>query len=100
MADEGKNYISTEACDVLDSVSFLSLEGKPSPLESTVLPNTEEQQVWIGFTRCLLVMLGCFFVDLGFFLGFSKLFFGKNCCTLPKYVFDSSAYFSLLTHKS
>uniref|UniRef100_A0A674G7Y2 Kinesin-like protein KIF20A n=1 Tax=Taeniopygia guttata TaxID=59729 RepID=A0A674G7Y2_TAEGU len=46
MADEGKNYVSTEACDVLESASFLSVEGKPSPLESTVLPNTEEQQVY------------------------------------------------------
>ncbi|XP_066187277.1 kinesin-like protein KIF20A [Sylvia atricapilla] len=46
MADEGKNYISTEACDGLESVSFLGAEGKPSPLESTVLPNTEEQQVY------------------------------------------------------
>ncbi|CAN8183991.1 unnamed protein product [Coccothraustes coccothraustes] len=46
MADEGKNYAPTEVCDVLESVSFLSVEGKPSPLESTVLPNTEEQQVY------------------------------------------------------
>lgn len=67
MADEGKSCISTETCDVLESVSFLSVEGKPSPLESTVLPNTEEQQVWLGFTRCFLVMLGCFFVDFGGF---------------------------------
>ncbi|KAM7071355.1 kinesin-like protein KIF20A [Acridotheres tristis] len=43
---EGKNYVSTEVCDMLESVSFLSVEGKPSPLESTVLPNTEEQQVY------------------------------------------------------
>ncbi|XP_058687119.1 kinesin-like protein KIF20A [Poecile atricapillus] len=55
MADEGKNYVSTEVCDVLESVSFLSVEGKPSPLESTVLPNTEEQQVWSGLTKGLLV---------------------------------------------
>lgn len=80
MADEGENYISTEACDVLESVSFLNVEGKPSPLESTILSDTEEQQVWIGFTRCLLVMLGCFFVDF-FFLSFNKCFFGRNCCT-------------------
>ncbi|XP_023776794.1 kinesin-like protein KIF20A isoform X2 [Cyanistes caeruleus] len=46
MADEGKNYVSTEMCDVLESLSFLSVEGKPSPLESTVLSNTEEQQVY------------------------------------------------------
>uniref|UniRef100_U3K6R6 Kinesin-like protein n=2 Tax=Ficedula albicollis TaxID=59894 RepID=U3K6R6_FICAL len=46
MADEGGNYVSTEVCDVLESVSFLNTEGKPSPLESTVLPNTEEQQVY------------------------------------------------------
>lgn len=63
MANEGRNYVSTEVCDVSESVSFLNVEGKPSPLESTVLPNTEEQQVWIGFTGCLLVMLGvCFFL--------------------------------------
>lgn len=66
MADERKNYDSTEVCDVLESVSFLSVEGKPSPLESTVLPNTEEQQVWIGFTRCILVTLGCFLMDFFF----------------------------------
>ncbi|XP_068044503.1 kinesin-like protein KIF20A isoform X2 [Anomalospiza imberbis] len=46
MADERKNCVSTEVCDALESVSFLSVEGKPSPLESTVLPNTEEQQVY------------------------------------------------------
>lgn len=67
MANEGRNYVSTEVCDVLESVSFLNVEGKPSPLESTVLPNTEEQQVWIGFTGCLLVMLG------GLFFFFLKL---------------------------
>ncbi|KAM7036698.1 kinesin-like protein KIF20A [Passerculus sandwichensis] len=46
MADEGKGRVPTEVCDVLESVSFLSVEGKASPLESTVLPNTEEQQVY------------------------------------------------------
>ncbi|XP_048142768.1 kinesin-like protein KIF20A [Corvus hawaiiensis] len=46
MANEGRNYVSTEVCDVLESVSFLNVEGKPSPLESTLLPNTEEQQVY------------------------------------------------------
>ncbi|XP_033368155.1 kinesin-like protein KIF20A isoform X2 [Parus major] len=46
MADEGKSYVFTEVCDVLESLSFLSVEGKPSPLESTVLSNTEEQQVY------------------------------------------------------
>ncbi|KAL9869472.1 kinesin-like protein KIF20A isoform 2-T2 [Geothlypis trichas] len=46
MADEGKSCVPTEVCDVLESVSFLSVEGKSSPLESTVLPNTEEQQVY------------------------------------------------------
>lgn len=82
MADEGENYISTEACEALESVSFLSVEGKPSLLESTVLSDTEEQQVWIGFTRCLLVLLGCFFVDFGIFnKSFNKCFLGKNCCT-------------------
>lgn len=67
MADEGKSCVPTEVCDVLESVSFLSVEGKSSPLESTVLPNTEEQQVCIGFTRCILLMLGCFLVDFGVF---------------------------------
>ncbi|XP_063006601.1 kinesin-like protein KIF20A [Melospiza melodia melodia] len=46
MADEGKGRVPTEVCDVLESVSFLSVEGKASPLESTLLPNTEEQQVY------------------------------------------------------
>ncbi|XP_054141087.1 kinesin-like protein KIF20A [Melozone crissalis] len=46
MADEGKGCVPTEVCDVLESVSFLSVEGKASPLESTVLPNTKEQQVY------------------------------------------------------
>ncbi|XP_017686431.1 PREDICTED: kinesin-like protein KIF20A isoform X2 [Lepidothrix coronata] len=46
MDDEGKNYVSAEVSDVLESISFLNVEGKPSPLESTVLPNMEEQQVY------------------------------------------------------
>ncbi|XP_027745344.1 kinesin-like protein KIF20A [Empidonax traillii] len=46
MDDEGKNYVPAEVSDVLESVSFLNVEGKPSPLESTVLPNMEEQQVY------------------------------------------------------
>ncbi|XP_071410603.1 kinesin-like protein KIF20A isoform X2 [Pithys albifrons albifrons] len=46
MGDEGKNYVSSEVSDALESVSFLNVEGKPSPLESTVLPNMEEQQVY------------------------------------------------------
>ncbi|XP_051628429.1 kinesin-like protein KIF20A [Manacus candei] len=46
MDDEGKNYVSAEMSDVLESISFLNVEGKPSPLESTVLPNMEEQQVY------------------------------------------------------
>lgn len=71
MADEGENYVSTEVCDVLESISFLNVEGKSSPLESTVLSNTDEQQVWIGFIRCLLVMLGIFFF---FFGGFGEFF--------------------------
>lgn len=45
MADGGKSCVSREVCDVLESDSFLNIEGNPSPLESTVLPNTEEQQV-------------------------------------------------------
>lgn len=49
MADGGKSCVSREVCDVLESDSFLNIEGNPSPLESTVLPNTEEQQVWIVF---------------------------------------------------
>ncbi|RLW13095.1 hypothetical protein DV515_00000270 [Chloebia gouldiae] len=57
MADERKNYVSTEVCDVLESVSFLSVEGKPSPLESTVLPNTEEQQSCVTIEDAQTVIL-------------------------------------------
>lgn len=65
MDDEGKNYVSAEVSDsMLESVSFMNVAGKPSPMESTVLPNTEEQEVWIGFVICLLIML--------FFLLFKK----------------------------
>lgn len=47
MDDEGKSYVSAEVSDMLESVSFLNIEGKPSPMESTVLPDTEEQEVWM-----------------------------------------------------
>ncbi|XP_065524355.1 kinesin-like protein KIF20A isoform X2 [Lathamus discolor] len=46
MDDEGQSYISAEAPDTMESVSFLSVSGNPSPMESTVLPNTEKQQVY------------------------------------------------------
>nr|XP_021148648.1 kinesin-like protein KIF20A isoform X3 [Columba livia]XP_021148649.1 kinesin-like protein KIF20A isoform X3 [Columba livia] len=46
MADEGKSYVSAEVSDMLESVSFLNIEGKPSPMESTVLPDTEEQEAY------------------------------------------------------
>ncbi|XP_010219661.1 PREDICTED: kinesin-like protein KIF20A [Tinamus guttatus] len=44
MDDEGKNYVSAEVSDILDS--FLDFGGKPSPMESTVLPVTEEQEAY------------------------------------------------------
>ncbi|XP_005152796.3 kinesin-like protein KIF20A [Melopsittacus undulatus] len=43
---EGKSCISAEARDTMESVSFLSVSGNPSPMESTVLPNAEEQQAY------------------------------------------------------
>ncbi|KAM6412336.1 kinesin-like protein KIF20A [Pluvialis apricaria] len=46
MDDVGKNYVSAEISDVLESVSFMNVAGKPSPMESTVLPNTEEQEAY------------------------------------------------------
>nr|XP_013810107.1 PREDICTED: kinesin-like protein KIF20A [Apteryx mantelli mantelli] len=46
MDDERKNYVSAEISDMLESVSFLDLGGKPPPMESTVLPNTEEQEAY------------------------------------------------------
>ncbi|XP_013810107.2 kinesin-like protein KIF20A [Apteryx mantelli] len=46
MDDEQKNYVSAEISDMLESVSFLDLGGKPPPMESTVLPNTEEQEAY------------------------------------------------------
>ncbi|KAK2522257.1 kinesin-like protein KIF20A [Columba guinea] len=46
MDDEGKSYVSAEVSDMLESVSFLNIEGKPSPMESTVLPDTEEQEAY------------------------------------------------------
>ncbi|XP_025936256.1 kinesin-like protein KIF20A [Apteryx rowi] len=46
MDDERKNYVSAEISDMLESVSFLDLGGKPPPKESTVLPNTEEQEAY------------------------------------------------------
>ncbi|XP_065687972.1 kinesin-like protein KIF20A isoform X1 [Patagioenas fasciata] len=46
MDDEGKRYVSAEVSDMLESVSFLNIEGKPSPMESTVLPDTEEQEAY------------------------------------------------------
>ncbi|KAF4803213.1 Kinesin-like protein KIF20A [Turdus rufiventris] len=36
MADGGKSCVSRDVCDALESDSFLNIEGKPSPLESTV----------------------------------------------------------------
>lgn len=57
MDDEGKNYVSAEVSDTLESVSFLNVAGKPSPMESTVLPNTEEQEVWTVFVIGLLIIL-------------------------------------------
>ncbi|KAM6349609.1 kinesin-like protein KIF20A [Podargus strigoides] len=44
MNDEGKNDVSAELSDTLESVSFLNVAGKPSPMESTVLPHTEDQE--------------------------------------------------------
>ncbi|KAM6101786.1 kinesin-like protein KIF20A isoform 2-T2 [Theristicus caerulescens] len=46
MDDEGKSYVSAEVSDMLESVSFLNIAGKPSPMESTVLPNTEEEEAY------------------------------------------------------
>ncbi|KAM6086947.1 kinesin-like protein KIF20A [Chlamydotis macqueenii] len=46
MDDEEKSYVSAELSDTLESVSFLNIVGKPSPMESTVLPNTEEQEAY------------------------------------------------------
>ncbi|XP_069710219.1 kinesin-like protein KIF20A [Phaenicophaeus curvirostris] len=43
---EGKSYISAEISDMLESASFLNVADKPSPMESTVLPNTEDQEVY------------------------------------------------------
>ncbi|XP_064298767.1 kinesin-like protein KIF20A isoform X1 [Phalacrocorax carbo] len=45
MDHEGRNYVPAEVSDRLESVSFLNVAGKPSPVESTVLPSTEEQEV-------------------------------------------------------
>lgn len=56
MDDKWKSYISAEAPDTMESVSFLSVSGNPSPMESTVLPNTEERQVWVDFVVGLLIM--------------------------------------------
>lgn len=55
MDNEGENCASAEVSDMLESVSFLNVAGKPSPMESTVLPNAEEQEVWLGFVICLLI---------------------------------------------
>lgn len=57
MDDEGKSCIPAEVSDILESVSFLDLVGNPSPMESTVLYNPEEQEVWIGFVTCFLFIL-------------------------------------------
>ncbi|KAM9302565.1 kinesin-like protein KIF20A [Morus bassanus] len=46
MDGEGKNYVSAEVSDTLESVSFLNVAGKPSPMESTALPSTEEQEAY------------------------------------------------------
>ncbi|KAM6135471.1 kinesin-like protein KIF20A [Pterocles gutturalis] len=46
MDDMGKNCVSAEVPETLESVSFLNVAGKPSPMESTVLPNTEEQEAY------------------------------------------------------
>ncbi|KAM6208917.1 kinesin-like protein KIF20A [Sarcoramphus papa] len=46
MDNAGKNYVSAEVSDMLESVSFLNIAGKPTPMESTVLPNTEEQEAY------------------------------------------------------
>ncbi|XP_051466831.1 kinesin-like protein KIF20A [Apus apus] len=46
MDDEGESYASAEVSDMLESVSFLNIAGKPSPMESTVLPNTEEHEMY------------------------------------------------------
>lgn len=56
MDDGGKSCIFAEAPDTMESVSCLSVSGNPSPVESTVLPNTEERQVWVGFVVGLLIM--------------------------------------------
>ncbi|XP_074749826.1 kinesin-like protein KIF20A [Strix uralensis] len=46
MDKEGKNYVSAEVSDALESVSFLNLAGELSPMESTMLPNAEEQEAY------------------------------------------------------
>ncbi|XP_074002839.1 kinesin-like protein KIF20A [Numenius arquata] len=46
MDDERKNFCRNIASDTLESVSFLNVPGKPSPMESTVLPDTEEQEAY------------------------------------------------------
>ncbi|XP_050748805.1 kinesin-like protein KIF20A isoform X2 [Gymnogyps californianus] len=46
MDNAGKNCVSAEVSDMLESVSFLNIAGKPTPMESTVLPNTEEQEAY------------------------------------------------------
>lgn len=61
MDDEGKSCIPAELSDMLESVSFLDLVGKPSPMESTVLCNPEEQEVWVGFVMCPPTLSNSFF---------------------------------------
>ncbi|KAM6283135.1 kinesin-like protein KIF20A [Porphyrio hochstetteri] len=46
MGEQRRNYVSAEVSDLLETVSFLNVADKPSPLESTVLPSTEEQEVY------------------------------------------------------
>lgn len=93
MDNEGQDYVSAEVSDTLESVSFLNIEGKPSPMESTVLPNTEEQEVWIGFVIHLLIM-GVLSFNSGKYLVRTALF------PCPQDAFNSFAYFSLFANRS
>lgn len=79
MDDEGKSCIPAELSDMLESVSFLDLVGKPSPMESTVLYNPEEQEVRVGFVMCPPTL------SLIHFSGFSSgKYFCSKKCSVPK----------------
>ena len=85
MDDEGRSCVSAEVSDMLESVSFLNVEGKPSPMESTVLPNAEEQQVWTGFAMHLLKMRAFFYLIMA-----NIVLVRAAAFPCPKDVFDSS----------